>query len=320
MVEALGGHGLFGVEFFIRGVGFIKTVADLEKIVIRQEGGTPIQVKHVASVSLGPEFRRGALDNFVPFAAQPVALNFDVKPITAEDVFQVLQRTGQQLLLRDRPEIVRLESGAAPEKGVELLANGDAEFTMPNGNVITRAVGVLPNVKVDTLAFEVDARAGKHSHSAGMRIIDWATARSSSSRPTKTSRTRGSTGGGHRNGSSFESVFINAARRPIALVDTAVLNFLREREVVDGDRVLVTGQTAAKENGIYVVSTGAWTRAKDYRAENSAQLGTTVLAASGTSDSGELLALERPCSVMLTGALVPEVTGIVPLPSGRTRS
>ncbi len=51
-----------GVEFFIRGVGFIKSVEDLEKIVIRQEKGTPIQVKHVATVVLGPDFRRGALD------------------------------------------------------------------------------------------------------------------------------------------------------------------------------------------------------------------------------------------------------------------
>ena len=51
-----------GIEFFIRGVGFIKSVEDLEKVVIRQEQGTPIQVKHVATVNLGPEFRRGALD------------------------------------------------------------------------------------------------------------------------------------------------------------------------------------------------------------------------------------------------------------------
>jgi len=51
-----------GVEFFIRGVGFIKSVENLEKIVIRQEKGTPIQVKHVATVALGPDFRRGALD------------------------------------------------------------------------------------------------------------------------------------------------------------------------------------------------------------------------------------------------------------------
>ena len=52
-----------GLEFFIRGVGFVKTVADLENIVIRQEGGTPIFVKNVATVQLGPDFRRGVLDN-----------------------------------------------------------------------------------------------------------------------------------------------------------------------------------------------------------------------------------------------------------------
>ena len=51
-----------GVEFFIRGVGFIKAVEDLEKVVIRQEKGTPIQVRNIATVTLGPDFRRGALD------------------------------------------------------------------------------------------------------------------------------------------------------------------------------------------------------------------------------------------------------------------
>ena len=51
-----------GVEFFIRGVGFIKTVEDIEKVVIRQEKGTPIQIRNVATVTLGPDFRRGSLD------------------------------------------------------------------------------------------------------------------------------------------------------------------------------------------------------------------------------------------------------------------
>ncbi len=51
-----------GLEFFIRGVGFIKSGEDLEKVVIRQEGGTPIQLKHVSTVTLGPDFRRGSLD------------------------------------------------------------------------------------------------------------------------------------------------------------------------------------------------------------------------------------------------------------------
>jgi copper/silver efflux system protein len=51
-----------GIEFFIRGVGFLKSVSDLENIVIRQQGGTPVCVKNVATVTLGPDFRRGALD------------------------------------------------------------------------------------------------------------------------------------------------------------------------------------------------------------------------------------------------------------------
>lgn len=51
-----------GVEFFIRGVGFIKTLADLERVVIREQGGTPLTLRNVATVQLGPDFRRGSLD------------------------------------------------------------------------------------------------------------------------------------------------------------------------------------------------------------------------------------------------------------------
>ncbi len=50
------------VEFFIRGVGFIKQPEDLENVAIRTSEGTPLCIKNVASVSLGPEFRRGTLD------------------------------------------------------------------------------------------------------------------------------------------------------------------------------------------------------------------------------------------------------------------
>ncbi|MCC6678452.1 MAG: efflux RND transporter permease subunit [Phycisphaerales bacterium] len=51
-----------GVEYFIRGLGFIKSLDDIERIVIRQEGGTPLYLRSVATVQLGPDFRRGALD------------------------------------------------------------------------------------------------------------------------------------------------------------------------------------------------------------------------------------------------------------------
>jgi Cu(I)/Ag(I) efflux system membrane protein CusA/SilA len=50
------------VEFFIRGLGFVESLSDLESAPVRAEGGTPLHVKDVATVSLGPAFRRGALD------------------------------------------------------------------------------------------------------------------------------------------------------------------------------------------------------------------------------------------------------------------
>ncbi len=51
-----------GRDVVIRGMGLIKTVQDIESIVIAETNGTPVYVRNVASVVLGPDFRRGALD------------------------------------------------------------------------------------------------------------------------------------------------------------------------------------------------------------------------------------------------------------------
>jgi len=53
---------LSGREYMVRGRGYVKSIADLEKLVLKSEGGTPIQVKDVAKVALGPEMRRGVAD------------------------------------------------------------------------------------------------------------------------------------------------------------------------------------------------------------------------------------------------------------------
>ena len=50
------------MEFIIRGVGFIKSVEDVEDIVLGAREGIPIYVKNIATVQLGPDFRRNALD------------------------------------------------------------------------------------------------------------------------------------------------------------------------------------------------------------------------------------------------------------------
>ena len=49
-------------EYFVRGIGFIKNVADLENSVVKVHENVPVLVKHVATVTLGPALRRGALD------------------------------------------------------------------------------------------------------------------------------------------------------------------------------------------------------------------------------------------------------------------
>ena len=49
-------------EYVIRGLGFLKTVEDLEKSVIKVNDNVPIHVRDIGKVSLGPALRRGALD------------------------------------------------------------------------------------------------------------------------------------------------------------------------------------------------------------------------------------------------------------------
>jgi copper/silver efflux system protein len=51
-----------GREYMVRGRGYVKKVQDLEQLVLRSEGGTPITVRDVARVTIGPEMRRGVAD------------------------------------------------------------------------------------------------------------------------------------------------------------------------------------------------------------------------------------------------------------------
>src|SRR6185436_4558958 len=54
-----------GMEFIVRGIGLItatNAIADLENIVLSARAGTPIYLRDVATVQVGGDFRRGALD------------------------------------------------------------------------------------------------------------------------------------------------------------------------------------------------------------------------------------------------------------------
>jgi len=50
------------MEYVVRGVGLIRSTKDLEDVVLSASNGTPVYLRNVASVQIGPEFRRGVLD------------------------------------------------------------------------------------------------------------------------------------------------------------------------------------------------------------------------------------------------------------------
>lgn len=61
---AVGGKVFFenNAEYLIRGVGWLRGVKDLENVVVAERKGVPIYVRSLATVQLGPEYRRSMLE------------------------------------------------------------------------------------------------------------------------------------------------------------------------------------------------------------------------------------------------------------------
>ena len=51
-----------GMEFVVRGLGLVKNAGDIENIMLIETNGTPVYLRDVATVQIGGDFRRGALD------------------------------------------------------------------------------------------------------------------------------------------------------------------------------------------------------------------------------------------------------------------
>jgi Cu(I)/Ag(I) efflux system membrane protein CusA/SilA len=49
-------------EYYVRGRGYIKKIEDIEDIPLKSQNGTPVLVKNVGTVHLGPDLRRGAAE------------------------------------------------------------------------------------------------------------------------------------------------------------------------------------------------------------------------------------------------------------------
>jgi Cu(I)/Ag(I) efflux system membrane protein CusA/SilA len=94
-------------EFIIRGRGYLKSIADLSNVVVKVENGTPVLLKDVARIELGPDERRGITElNGEGEVASGIAL----------------QRFGQNALdVIDNVKARFAEMASSLPKGVEII-------------------------------------------------------------------------------------------------------------------------------------------------------------------------------------------------------
>jgi Cu(I)/Ag(I) efflux system membrane protein CusA/SilA len=110
---------LSGVEYMIRGRGYIKDVRDIEEISLGLgAAGTPILVRDVARVELGPEIRRGLVDLdgrgevvggivVVRFGENVLSVIERVKERIARDIEPSLPKGVKVVVTYDRSDLIR---------------------------------------------------------------------------------------------------------------------------------------------------------------------------------------------------------------------
>lgn len=121
-----------GHEHFIRGRGYIESISDLETIPLRvSEGGTPVLVRDVATVEIGPDQRRGIaeLDGEGEVVGGIVVMRYGENALNVIDA------------VKTRLEEVK---GSLPE-GVEV------RIVYDRSDLILRAVDTLRNTLVEEM-------------------------------------------------------------------------------------------------------------------------------------------------------------------------
>jgi Cu(I)/Ag(I) efflux system membrane protein CusA/SilA len=114
-----------GAEYMVRGRGYIKGVKDLESVALGTNGsGTPVLLRDVANIQLGPEIRRGLadLDGKGEVAGGIVVVRF------GENVLNVIERVKERIKRDVEPSL---------PKGVKLVVTYD------RSDLIHRAIDTL---------------------------------------------------------------------------------------------------------------------------------------------------------------------------------
>lgn len=122
-----------GREYMVRGRGYIKQLADVENIVVgtSKQGGTPILIKNLGTVTLGPDIRRGIAD----LDGQGDVVGGIVIMRYGENAEKVIQRV--------RTKLEELKPSLP--KGVEIVTTYD------RAELIERAIETLKGTLIEEL-------------------------------------------------------------------------------------------------------------------------------------------------------------------------
>ena len=122
-----------GREYMVRGRGYIKQVSDVENIVVgtNKDGGIPILVKNLATVTLGPDIRRGIgeLDGEGEVVGGIVIMRY------GENALKVIERV--------RTKLEEMKASLPP--GVEIVTTYD------RAELIDRAIETLKGTLIEEL-------------------------------------------------------------------------------------------------------------------------------------------------------------------------
>src|SRR5262249_45553713 len=123
---------LSGREYMVRGRGYVKSIADIESLVLTAAGGPPVRVKAVATVSLGAEMRRGIADldgtgdvvgGIVIMRQGENALKvIDRVKAKLEDIKPSLPKGAEIVTTYDRSDLIERAIGTVKEKLFEEIA------------------------------------------------------------------------------------------------------------------------------------------------------------------------------------------------------
>jgi copper/silver efflux system protein len=121
-----------GAEYMVRGRGYIKSLSDIENISVGNSGsGTPIYIRDIGSVQIGPDIRRGLteLDGKGEVAGGIVIVRFGenvltvidrVKKVIAHDIQPSLPKGVKIVPTYDRTELIQRSIDTLKEEIIKL--------------------------------------------------------------------------------------------------------------------------------------------------------------------------------------------------------